>query len=229
LFSWTAPSWLLFRGPSSWRSRHQLSACGSCAVPTLLCCPHAISWPAGTTWDSHRRMAGWMRTSPRLLMAHPRVGLASRASCPHMHRVSFRCPHLRHHTHAHRRLGNRYSNSPNGTPLIQESLGIRYVVSVYYIMTTLASVGYGDVTPKSTGGVCVLCCMCVWGGGGGNGEVYLFRRCTLALFWKLQAVCAYAQHIVGLSRPLCWSLPLFRSLPHHPPFTVVGAIELHGP
>jgi hypothetical protein len=54
-------------------------------------------------------------------------------------------------------LIDRYSRRPDGPPLIEESLGIRYVVSVYYIMTTMASVGYGDVTPKSTGGELLDC------------------------------------------------------------------------
>ena len=32
-------------------------------------------------------------------------------------------------------------------------LGTRYMMSVYYVMTTLSSVGYGDITPRNAVGV----------------------------------------------------------------------------
>ena len=36
--------------------------------------------------------------------------------------------------------------------LIDAPLNRRYLVSSYYIMTTMATVGYGDVTPRSAWG-----------------------------------------------------------------------------
>ena len=40
----------------------------------------------------------------------------------------------------------------NGTALINLPARTKYLYSIYYVMTTLASVGYGDITPKNSHG-----------------------------------------------------------------------------
>ncbi len=36
--------------------------------------------------------------------------------------------------------------------IVDAPLHRRYLVSIYYVMTTMSSVGYGDVLPRSTAG-----------------------------------------------------------------------------
>ena len=51
--------------------------------------------------------------------------------------------------------------------MIDAPLSRRYLTSMYFVMTTLASVGFGDITPRATSGaysVDVLCvCACLPG------------------------------------------------------------------
>jgi hypothetical protein len=58
-----------------------------------------------------------------------------------------------------------YCPDPNQPCMVDRPLQERYVVSVYYVMTTISSVGYGDVTARNTAGMahvvcCVLCVVC---------------------------------------------------------------------
>ncbi len=46
--------------------------------------------------------------------------------------------------------------SPVDHPFIEESMPDRYLVSLYYVMTTLASVGYGDILPCNQAGAMSL-------------------------------------------------------------------------
>ena len=45
-----------------------------------------------------------------------------------------------------------FANSTESGCIAEAPLGRRYLVSVYFVMTTLSSVGYGDVLAKSAGG-----------------------------------------------------------------------------
>jgi hypothetical protein len=126
---------------------------------------HPPPSPAGTTSASHPRSVGWMRTCPHDIACSSFRVQSTMCSGrdPSLRALDMCTPrNITIAVDSARKvvvcgLIDRYSRRPDGPPLIEESLGIRYVVSVYFIMTTMASVGYGDVTPKSTGGELLDC------------------------------------------------------------------------